>query len=119
MNYKVHEVWFGGKSDKPEWANKRTQMWADMREWLKGACIDKDNDLADDLVGPEYDFKGGSDKIILEPKEKMKKRGLASPDDADALACTFAIRVARSDHKAYKGSRTLRRARDVDYNIFS
>jgi dienelactone hydrolase len=37
--------------------------------------------------------------IILEKKEDMKKRGLASPDLADALALTFAYPVAASDHR--------------------
>jgi len=118
MGYRVHEVWFGGKSDKQEWANKRTELWAAMRDWLRGGCIDDDSDFIDDLVGPEYEFQGHSDKIILEPKEKMKKRGLASPDDADAFACTFFVKVARKDHNTYKGRQTSRIARDVDYKLF-
>jgi phage terminase large subunit len=31
---------------------------------------------------------------VLESKESMGKRGVASPDDADALALTFAMPVA-------------------------
>jgi hypothetical protein len=31
-----------------------------------------------------------SDAILLERKDDMKRRGLASPDDGDALALTFA-----------------------------
>jgi hypothetical protein len=34
------EVWFGGSSTSKEWANKRTEMWADLRDWLGGGCID-------------------------------------------------------------------------------
>lgn len=119
MNYKVYEVWFGGKSDKEEWANKRTEIWDNMRTWLQGACIDDDMELTDDLVGPEYVFQGNTDKIMLEPKEKMKKRGLASPDDADALACTFFVKVSRKDRTAYRSRRVSRQARGIDYNIFS
>lgn len=118
MGYKVHEVWFGSKSSQPEYANKRTEMWADMREWLKGACIDLDDDLKDDLVGPEYGFMGRSDQIMLESKEKMKSRGLHSPDDADALACTFAVKVARRDLKSSRRSSRATRAKNVDYPIF-
>jgi hypothetical protein len=33
-------------------------------------------------------------QIILEKKEDMKKRGLSSPDNGDALALTFALPVA-------------------------
>jgi len=36
--------------------------------------------------------------FALECKSDMKKRGLASPDNGDALALTFAYPVARSDH---------------------
>jgi hypothetical protein len=33
------------------------------------------------------------DRICLESKEEMEKRGLDSPDDGDALALTFAQTV--------------------------
>jgi hypothetical protein len=36
--------------------------------------------------------------ILLEKKEDMKRRGLASPDSGDALCLTFAYPVASSDH---------------------
>lgn len=120
LGYRVHEVWFGSKSDDPEWANKRTQMWAQMREWLNGGCIDGSSELADDLAGPEYKFMGASDKIMLESKEEMKKRGLASPDHGDALACTFAVRVARRDLRTARAGVLVRNriASGVDYPIF-
>lgn len=97
MNYKVTEVWFGSSSEKPEYANKRTELWGDMRDWLRGGCIPDDMHLRDELVGPEYKFIGRSDQIALESKEDMVKRGLHSPDRADALAVTFFARVARKD----------------------
>jgi hypothetical protein len=39
----------------------------------------------------------GSDAIPLERKDDMRRRGLASPDDGDALAFTFAYPVAKRD----------------------
>lgn len=117
--YKVHEVWFGAASGHAEYANKRTELWGHMRDWLTGAAIDASPELAADLCGPEYTFAGrDGDKQILEPKEKMKKRGLASPDHGDALACTFAVRVARKDNPVHR-YRGVRIARDVDYPLFS
>lgn len=119
MGYKVYEVWFGSSSSKDEWANKRTEMWADMRDWLGGGCLDDDPDLEDDLVGPEYRFMSKSDKTMLEPKEEMKKRGLTSPDNGDALACTFAVKVARRDMRTSRNRTGPGKvAKDVDYNIF-
>lgn len=105
LGYRIHEVWFGSKSSKPEWANKRTELWAIMREWLKGASINDDQMLIDDLVGPEYKFMGTSDRIRLETKEEMKKRGVASPDKGDALAVTFAVKVASQELKASRAGR--------------
>ena len=46
----------------------------------------------DDLTGIEYGFTN-KQQLQLEKKSDMKKRGLASPDDGDALALTFAKRV--------------------------
>ena len=63
-----------------------------MREWLPGAMIPDDDTLAADLTGIEYGFSV-DDEIVLEKKEHMKKRGLASPDDGDGLALTFATQV--------------------------
>lgn len=120
LGFKVHEVWFGSASPEKEWANMRTYLWAKMREWLKGACIDASERLVDDLVGPQYQFMGRSDQQMLEPKESMKKRGLSSPDDGDALACTFFVNPARKDINSSRSSaRRNRQARDVDYSIFN
>lgn len=117
MKYKVHEVWFGAKAQDEEWANTRTELWARLRDWLGGGCIDNHSDLVDDLTGPQYKFMGSSDKLMLETKEEMKRRGYASPDHGDALACTFAVKVARLDLRSSKKNPT-RMARDVDYNVF-
>ena len=92
-------VYFGGKSSDPQYANKRAEMWGKMKEWLKlGSAIPNDNDLLEDLTAPEY-FMTLNGKIQLERKENMKKRGLASPDQADALALTFAANVHKIDRR--------------------
>lgn len=117
LGYKVDEVWFGSKPDSEEYRDKRIEMWGRMKNWLGGACIPDDQDLIDDLTAPEYDFATNDDKLFLESKEKMKKRGLASPDIADALACTFFAKAARSDIKA-KRNTSRKVAKDVDYDIF-
>ena len=97
----VYEVWFGGEGRDANWngvkvrtASKRAEMWTNMREWLKSGSIPDEQKLIDDLVGPLYSFAGDDTRIMLERKKDMKKRGLASPDDGDALACTFAEPVA-------------------------
>ena len=80
-------------SDMPATANKGAEMWASMREWLKTGGVPRDSELVAELCGRQYGFNPKSE-IQLERKEDMKKRGLASPDCADALALTFAYPVA-------------------------
>jgi len=99
----VIEVQFGGKSDNNfgaietniYYANKRAEMWGSMKEWLKGGSIIDEPQLVAELTGPEYGFvnREGKECILLEAKTAMKKRGVSSPDLADALALTFAYPV--------------------------
>lgn len=88
----VHEVQFAWKAPDEHYANMRAWMWWRMKEWLLKGAIPKDERLETDLTAPGYvhDKQG---RVLLEAKEDMKKRGLDSPDDADALACTFAQAV--------------------------
>jgi len=114
--YRVHEVQSGTRADQPEdYANKRTEMWAEMRKWLLTGAIPPDSELKDDLLSPEYKFRGDGSVLALEPKEAMKKRGFASPNKADALGLTLATRVARRDARGGKGR--VRAANGVDYKI--
>ena len=69
--------------------NMRAFMWREMREWLKSASIPNDQDLKSELTSLRYGFRGG--ELLLESKDDAKKRGVHSPDRADALALTFAI----------------------------
>ena len=85
-------VSFAEQSDSAEYANKRAEMWDEMRKWLQdGGAIDNDG-LANELVMPEA-FINRRGKLQLEAKDDMKKRGLPSPNMADALALTFAFPV--------------------------
>lgn len=90
----VHEVNFGALSLDPHQENQRAYMWAAMKEWLKHGAIPKlDQRLASDLTGPGFHLNK-KNKLVLEAKESMQKRGVASPDDGDGLALTFARPVA-------------------------
>lgn len=115
--YRVTEINFGSKARADaKYANKRAEMWGDMRDWLANGTLDVDQALFDDLVGPEYSFdKDG--RVLLERKEDMKRRGLASPDDGDALALTFAASVQRTDMPTSRGFGTRPRAAVLDYSV--
>lgn len=97
LGYKPVDVSAGGRAMNDErYANKRAEMWGVMRDWIsKRGSLPADNaELVDDLVAPTYKFDS-SNRIQLEKKEDMKKRGLPSPDIGDALALTFAFPVAQ------------------------
>lgn len=85
-------VHFASAADDGRYANKRAEMWFKMAEWIKnGGAIPKVPNLIAELTTPTYSFKG--DKLLIEPKEDIKKRLGRSPDLADALALTFAYPV--------------------------
>jgi hypothetical protein len=106
QRYKVRGVNFGWKSKNPAmYQNKRSEMWGDMREWLKTAALPQDRALKSDICGPHQKFNSAG-AILLESKKDMKARGLASPDAADALAVTFAYPVAGREYR--EKPRTLR-----------
>jgi len=95
MNRKWQLVSFGSQSNNAGFLNKRAEMWNSMKIWLKqGGAIPDDPRLVEELCGPEYIVRVDG-KIVLESKEDMKKRGLPSPNRADALALTFAYPVTR------------------------
>jgi len=92
----VVDVQFGGSSPDPKCLNMRAYMWSRLRDWLARGAIDAAADLEMDLTGPGYSHDK-ADRLVLESKEAMKKRGLDSPDDGDALALTFAQSVAPAE----------------------
>lgn len=119
LGYRVNEVQSGEKAlDTDKYLNKRVEMWGEMREWLTYGAIDNHQQLIDDMTGPEYEIhlKG---QLKLESKDKMKRRGLKSPDEADALALTFAEPVARIDSNLLKRRSMMARSAKMDYNIFT
>lgn len=69
----------------------RDELWWRGRQWFEArdCCIPDDDKLVSELAAPTYDFSS-SGKIIVESKSDMKKRGLKSPNLADAFLLTFA-----------------------------
>jgi hypothetical protein len=76
------------------YANKRSEMWGFLKDWCNVGCLPDDRDLAADLTNVEYGYDAAN-ALQLESKQDMRRRGLASPDDGDALALTFAYPVAQ------------------------
>ena len=104
---RLHEVRFGDNAHEgkaSEWMTHSIELWARMRAWLPGAMIQKDDGekgtLSHQLTDRGWRWSQREEgKKILETKEDMHKRGVKSPDDADALACTFEVNPPRVDHR--------------------
>jgi hypothetical protein len=96
----VHAVNFGSKPTEPPpldelgrpvggSANRRAEMYKNLRDALEGELSLPDSQgLQGDLtsVGYRYDSSG---RLLLESKEDMRRRGVPSPDEADAVALCF------------------------------
>ena len=78
-------------STSKNYLNLRAQLWFDMKDWLvqRDCRLPNDDELVAELAAPSYKYTS-SGKIKIESKEEMKKRGVKSPDKADALALTMA-----------------------------
>ena len=74
--------------DTEQYANLRCELYNGVKEWLATASLPKDDDYYE-MANIKYSFNSRG-QMLLESKEDMKKRGLSSPDVADALALTFA-----------------------------
>jgi phage terminase large subunit len=91
--YLVTDVQFAGKATEQingvRYANQRCHIWGAMRQALNYLCLPANNQaLREQICGPEYGFNKAGE-IQLESKDLMRRRGVPSPDLADALACTF------------------------------
>jgi hypothetical protein len=71
--------------------NLRAELWTKMKDWLESreTSLPDEPDLISELVAPRYEFTS-TGRMKLESKDQMKRRGLPSPDMADALSMTFA-----------------------------
>jgi len=103
LGYFVVEVLFGNAAtDARTYRYRSDEIWGRMREAMPKLILPSMDhpsgiDLKSQLTQREYGYTTTGNKIHLERKVDMKTRlggDAASPDIADALACTFAMQVA-------------------------
>jgi hypothetical protein len=83
---------------KGGYVNRRAEMWGKSRDWLQdigGVDIDDSDVLQADACGPGFKYDSLT-RVLLESKDDMRKRGLKSPDEWDAIALTFAEPVIQT-----------------------
>ena len=87
--YEVIEILGNDPSpDRHRWQNYRAWSWWSFQDRLSKGEIDLDGDdekLQEQLLGVEIKKKlSGDNSLLLESKQEMSKRGIHSPDHADA-----------------------------------
>ena len=92
LNITVIDCHNGGVADdKSHYENWGTESWANFRDMLQNEQVEliDDDDLVGQLTTRKYGISSKA-KIAIERKKDMKKRGLSSPDRADATVLAFA-----------------------------
>ena len=87
----VYGVQFGRRAPHPtRFANLRSEIFWELRRLMNDRLIALPNDetLAAQLLSLRYDVSS-SGQVKLESKRETRKRGIPSPDRADALALAF------------------------------
>ncbi len=78
----------GKKAESDRYANRITEVWWRMRErYLDGEMDTEEDDALIGQVSSRTHMIDGGSRIVLQSKREMPK----SPDEADALAMTFAV----------------------------
>lgn len=99
-----------------KYRNLKSELWFKCRAWFEsknhklpmekccgqghGCVHDK---LAEELLVPRYGYTS-SGKLLVEPKDAIKKRGYKSPNLADALVLTFAREISQLLHGTGSGT---------------
>lgn len=103
-------------NDHERYENKRAEMWFEMQKWFADAPVRIPNDagLIADLSSLQVASKSHG-KCSLESKADLRKRGIRSPDGADALALTFAEPVASKTTQSILSGRRYQRPTSAGY----
>lgn len=96
LGYPVNRVHFGEKAYQDETYLRRTdEMSGEFKKWLenKPCSLPNDETLKADITVAGYTYDS-SRRLVIESKEKIRARGLPSPDSNDAVKLTFAVGIA-------------------------
>ena len=94
---RIRVINFGSAAlNKEAYSNKKAEIFGELKKWLtdlnEPVSLPDSDALHTDLTAACYTFDSKS-RLVIEKKKQIKKRGLRSPDGADALALTFAFPV--------------------------
>lgn len=98
------------------YANKRAEMYGRMRDWLNSnGLLPNLPTLSQELRSIEYKFDKNN-RLLLESKDILRKKGIGSPDTADAYALTFAEAVAPKSFRELTGAQAPQQSYAHEYH---
>ena len=76
--------------NRDHYANLRAEAFWNLRQLFMDGCIGipSDNDMVGQLAALRYSFNSLG-QVVIESKDEMRRRGMPSPDKADALMLAF------------------------------
>lgn len=100
-------------TDVEQFFNIRAESYWAMREWIKKAAIPRDDDYLE-LANIKYKFRStGKGQLQIEAKDEIKKRGLISPDVADATMLTFAMDISNVGLTFFFGDKEFTKGKPI------
>jgi len=99
---------------KSNYTNLRAELWFKLKSFLENRdCkLPRDDKLINEMIAVKYSFASNG-KAKIESKDEMRKRGLSSPDRADALCLT----MAHDNVVALKGGHRSRWSKPLKRNL--
>lgn len=113
-NVSVHECNAAWKADDGTYGNKRAELWGTLRKWLVDCGSLREvpsKDWLGELCTIDY-YVAPNGKLMIESKESLRRRGIKSPNLADALALSLQVNPNKqrrkiSTHDLYGGSQWM------------
>lgn len=99
-------------ADPRQYANIRTQLWGELREWLREGSIPDNLELRRELGTMTWGYNGKMAQQLTSKKKLVDSNGkkTPSPDRADALAYTFFDSTLSMTRRRTKAMPVRRRA---------
>jgi len=119
LGYPVLAINFGQKpSDQMHFKGIRDEMYWNLRELFRAdeLTIPNNEALIAQLSAIKYKINPRTNKIEIETKDEMKKRGLKSPDEADSLViAVWGARRLNASANLRKRAGVMKMPRDMVY----
>ncbi len=89
----------GYKGNDDRFLNLRAETWHNMKSWVQTTGVLPKEEIVEELTDINY-FMDNRNKLCLDSKDVLRRRGGASPDWGDALSMTFEDNAVRFRKKS-------------------